>query len=343
MSVRLSLSEIAWHLGGEVIGDASVTVTGMATLDEAADGDLAFLANPRYRKRLAVTRATAVIVGQSDRDATALPRIVVANPYAGYARAVSLFHPPRPVRPGVHPSAVVDPAATLAATAEVGPLAYIAAGAVVGERAAIGPGCVVGERVRIGDDTRLAARVTIYDDCVIGARGILHAGSIVGADGFGMAPDGGRWLKIPQVGRVVIGDDVEIGANTAIDRGALGDTVIEEGVKIDNLVQIAHNCRIGAHTVIAGCTGVAGSTTIGRHCMIGGSAGVIGHLTLADRVTVTAMSFVTRSITEPGATYSSGVPAGPHARWMRTLARLRRLDQTEHDRRTGEDHGADGP
>ena len=323
-------------------GDSQLLVRGMATLEEAGPGDLAFLANKRYRGQLARTRASAVIVSPADRALTTLPCVVVANPYAGYARVAAMFHPPRMAKAGVHPSAVIDPSARVAASAEVGPLAHIGAGAVVGERAIIGAGSVVGEGAQVGDDTQLVSRVTIYDACVIGARCILHAGTVIGADGFGMAPDAGRWVKIPQVGRVVIGDDVEIGANTAIDRGALGDTVIGEGVKIDNLVQVAHNVRIGAHTVIAGCTAVAGSAVIGGHCMIGGASRILGHITLADGVTVTACSFVTRSVREAGV-YSSGVPAQPHRRWMRTLASLRRLDSVAGETDLpGEDDGTAG-
>ncbi len=345
MALRsLTLRQIVERLGGEVAGDGSLAVTGVATLDEAGPGEIAFLANPRYRPRLAGTRAGAVILGPRDRDATALPRIVAENPYAYYARTVALFHPPRAGVPGVHPSAVVDPAARVAASAEVGPGAVIAAGARVGERARIGAGSVVGEGASVGDDTLLHPRVTIYHGCVVGSRCILHSGAVIGADGFGMAPDAGRWVKIPQVGRAVLGDDVEVGANTCIDRGALGDTVVEEGVKIDNLVQVAHNCRIGAHTVIAGCTGIAGSATIGRHCVIGGGAGIVGHIAIADGVTVSGMTFITKSITRPGV-YSSGLPMMRHADWLRNAAHLRRLDEIARLARgkgaSGEDDGTD--
>ncbi len=226
----------------------------------------------------------------------------------------------------VDPRAAVDPSATVASSAFVGPFAVVAAGATVGERASVGAGTFVGEGARVGDDTVLYPRVTIYAGCAVGARGIVHSGAVIGADGFGMAPDAGRWVKIPQVGRAVVGDDVEIGANTTIDRGALADTVIEDGCKLDNQIQVAHNCRIGAHTVIAGCAGIAGSTTIGRHCLIGGGAGIIGHLTIADGVTVSAMTLVTKSVTKPG-TYTSGGPLMAHADWLRNAAHLRQLDR----------------
>jgi UDP-3-O-[3-hydroxymyristoyl] glucosamine N-acyltransferase len=341
---RLTLLEIAGRLGGEVVGDGSVAVTGVAPLDEAGPGQIAFLANPRYRPRLATTKAGAVILGPRDRDATALPRIVAGNPYAYYARTVALFHPERAAEAGVHPSAVVDPAATVADSAEIGPGAVIGARARVGERVRVGAGSVVGEGATIGDDTLLHPRVTVCHGCVVGRRCILHAGAVIGADGFGMAPEAGRYVKIPQVGRAVLGDDVEVGANSCIDRGALADTVVEEGVKIDNLVQVAHNCRIGAHTVIAGCAGIAGSTSIGRQCVIGGGAGIVGHITIADGVTITGMSFVTRSIAQPGV-WSSGVPAMPHADWLRSAAHLRRLDRIARPARgrdaSGEDHGTD--
>lgn len=296
----LTLAEIVRRLGGEVAGDGALTVSGVNSLDEAGPGELSFLANPRFRAKLGKTRAGAVIVAPRDREATAAARIVTDNPYAYYARVVALFHPPRVAVAGVHPAAVVDPSATVAASAEVAAGAVIGPRARVGERAIIGAGSFVGEAAAVGDDTRLYPRVTVCDACVVGARCILHPGAVIGADGFGMAPDGGAWVKIPQVGRAVLGDDVEVGANTTIDRGALGDTVVEDGVKLDNQVQVAHNCRIGAHTVIAGCTGIAGSTVIGRHCMIGGAVGFVGHLSVCDGVTVTAMTLVSKSITRPG-------------------------------------------
>ena len=341
---RLTLKEIVRRLGGEVVGDDSIAVTGVATIGEAGAGEITFLANPRYRQKLAATRAGAVIVGPRDRDATTIARIVSDNPYAYFARTLAIFHPPKAAVAGVHPSACIDPAARVAASAEIGPFAVIAAGARVGERACIGAGSVVGEGATIGDDTILYPRVTIYHGCAVGARCILHSGAVVGADGFGMAPDGELWVKIPQVGRAVLGDDVEVGANTTIDRGALEDTVIDEGVKIDNQVQIAHNCRIGAHTVIAGCTGISGSTVIGRHCVIGGGVGIVGHIAITDGVTISGMTFITKSITKPGV-YSSGLPMMPHADWLRNAAQLRRLDEIARLARgkaaTGEDHETD--
>lgn len=341
---RLTLRQIADRLGGEIAGAADAPLSGVASLEDAGPEHLTFLAHARFRAKLAATRAGAVILGERDRDATRLPRIVTANPYAYYARAVALFHPAKPLRPGIHPGAAVDPAARVAASAHVGPFAVVEAGASVGERASIGAGSFVGEGASIGDDTVLHARVTVYDGCVVGSRCILHAGAVIGADGFGMAPDGGRWVKIPQVGRAVLGDDVEVGANTAIDRGALGDTVIEEGVKLDNLIQVAHNCRIGEHTVIAGCAGLAGSTIVGKRCLIGGGAGLAGHLTVADGVTISGMTLVAKSITQPGV-YTSATPIMPHAEWLRNAAHLRHLDrlarQVKALDREGKTHGND--
>ena len=337
-----TLREIVQRLGGEAVGEAREPLTGVATLDGAGPAQIAFLANPRYRAKLASTRAGAVILGPADRDATQAPRIVADNPYAYYARTVALFVPARAANPGVHPAAQVDPAARVAASAEIGPFAVIEAGVHIGERVRIGASTVVGAGARIGDDCILHPRVTIYAQCVIGARAILHSGCVIGADGFGMANDGGRWVKIPQVGRVVLGDDVEVGANTTIDRGALEDTVIEEGVKLDNLIMIAHNCRIGAHTVIAGCTGISGSTTVGRHCVIGGGVGLVGHIDICDGTTISGFTLITKSITKPGV-YTSGLPFMAHADWLRNAAQLRHLDEIARAarRNKGEHHGPD--
>ncbi len=321
----LTLREIVAKLGGEAVGEVGAPLTGVATLDSAGPGDIAFLANPKYRGRLASTRAGAVILGPGDRDAAAMPRIVSDNPYAYYARTVALFHPIPPVRAGIHPFAQVDASASVDAAAEIGAFVVIGAGASVGAGAAIGSHCALGDGVAIGAGTRLHPRVTIYPGCSVGARCIVHSGVVIGADGFGMAREAGAWVKIPQVGAVRIGDDVEIGANTTIDRGALDDTVIEDGVKLDNLIQVAHNCVIGAHTVIAGCTGISGSVTIGRHCMIGGGVGFVGHIEICDHVTISGMSLITKSITQPG-TYTSGIPFMPHAEWLRNAVHLRHLD-----------------
>jgi UDP-3-O-[3-hydroxymyristoyl] glucosamine N-acyltransferase len=321
-----TLREIVARLGGEAVGEASAPLTGVATLDSAGPADIAFLANPRYRAKLATTRAGAVILGPGDRDHASGPRIVSENPYAYYAKTVALFYPEPAIAPGVHPTAQMHPSARVDALAHVGAFCVIGANARIAANARIGAGCVVGADVAIGERTRLHPRVTIYDGCAIGARTILHSGVVVGADGFGMARDAGRWIKIPQVGGVRIGDDVEVGANTTIDRGALDDTVIEEGVKLDNQIQVGHNCVIGAHTVIAGCTGISGSVKIGRNCMIGGGVGIVGHLEICDGVMISGFTLVTKSITRPG-TYTSGMPAMPHGEWLRNTVHLRHLDE----------------
>jgi UDP-3-O-[3-hydroxymyristoyl] glucosamine N-acyltransferase len=247
-----SLADLADRFGGVVHGDASVRITQVSPLETAQPGQLSFLTNNRYLRQLAATRASAVILGEELKEATQLPRIVCRNPYAYFARVSTLLNPAAAFEPGIAPGATVSGSARVAASAHVGAGAVIADGAVVGERVRIGPGCYVGNGVQIGDDTLLHANVTVYHDCVIGARVIVHSGAVIGADGFGMAMDEGAWIKIPQVGRVLVGDDCEVGANTTIDRGALEDTVLEEDVKLDNQIQIGHNCRIGAHTAIAG-------------------------------------------------------------------------------------------
>ncbi|HVK54280.1 MAG TPA: UDP-3-O-(3-hydroxymyristoyl)glucosamine N-acyltransferase [Burkholderiales bacterium] len=321
----LTLNELARRFGGEVVGDGGVQLAGINTLERAQSGEISFLSNAKYNKLLAATGASAVIVGAADRDATELPRLVTQNPYLYFARVTAFFHPPAIPRPGIHPSAVIEPGASIAASASVGPFAYIAEGVTVGERCIIGSHVSVGQGVVIGDETQLYPRVVIYQDCQIGQRVILHAGVVIGADGFGLAQDQGRWVKIPQVGRVVIGDDVEVGANTTIDRGALDDTVIEEGVKLDNQIQVGHNVRIGANTAIAGCVGIAGSARIGRGCTIGGSAGILGHLEICDNAHISAFTLITKSIKKPGQ-YTSQLPVMTHEEWLKSASHLKRLD-----------------
>ncbi|HJV27772.1 MAG TPA: UDP-3-O-(3-hydroxymyristoyl)glucosamine N-acyltransferase [Aromatoleum sp.] len=319
-----SLEELVARLGGEVVGDPATRVGRVATLDQAEVGDLAFLANPKYQSRLKDCRASAVIVAPAARDLTDRPRIVTPDPYIYFARVAQLFNPGDVSVPGVHGSASVEspiPASVcVAAGASIGPDVSI------GEGVVIGPGCSVGRGARIGVGTRLHANVTIYHKCVIGDDCVVHSGAVIGADGFGFARErDGNWVKIPQVGRVVIGNRVEVGANTTIDRGALDDTVIADGVKLDNQIQIAHNVRIGENTAVAGCVGIAGSTTIGARCMIGGQAGIIGHLRIADDVVVSSGTLVTKSITRPGV-YTANLPLQGHADWVRNFAHLRHLD-----------------
>ena len=323
-SKSFSLADLAGQFGGKVLGDGSVRIRQVAPLETAGPGDLSFLTNPKYRSQLAATRAAAVLLPEGSDDATQLPRIVCKNPYASYARIAALINPEQRPAAGVHASAMVNAAARVAASASIGPFAVIEAGAHVGEGVVVGAGCFVGENAKIGAQSRLYANVVVYDHCEIGERAVVHAGAVIGADGFGMAMDEGRWLKIPQIGRVIIGNDVEIGANSTIDRGAMDDTVIEEGVKLDNQIQVGHNCRIGAHTAIAGCTGIAGSTRIGKYCMIGGGALISGHLTIVDRTVISGATAVFKSITEPG-TYTGLFPLQPHADWIRNGSLVRHL------------------
>ena len=321
-----SLAELAGRFGGTVLGDAAVCIRQVAPLETAGPEELSFLANRKYQKLLSTTRAAAVLLSEDSADATQLPRIVCKNPYASYARIAALINPEDRPDAGIHAKAFVDAQASVAASASVGPCAVIEKGAQIGDDVVIGAHCFIGQGAHIGAHTRLHPNVTIYHDCVIGERVILHSGVVIGADGFGMAMDDGRWLKIPQIGRVVIGDDVEVGACTTIDRGALDDTVIEEGVKMDNQIQIGHNCHIGAHTAIAGCTGIAGSTRIGKYCMLGGNAMISGHLTIADRVVVSGGTLVAKSITAPG-TYMAVFPMQPHAQWLKNAALVRHLHE----------------
>ena len=327
-NVAMYLRDLQKKLGGEAIDEVTVALSGVGTIASANATEITFLTNPRYRAELASTRAAAVIVGTVDRDSTSLPRIVADNPYAYFARVAQLFSPVPAHHAGVHSSAVVHTGARVADSAAIAEFVSIGAGADIGEGVTIGAGTVIGEGVSIGAGTRLAARVTVYANCAIGARGIVHSGVVIGADGFGFAPDfsagGGGWVKIPQTGRVLIGDDCEIGANTTIDRGAIDDTVIGNDVKLDNQIQIGHNCTIGDHTIISGCVGIAGSARIGQRVMIGGAAGILGHLEICDGAVISAMSLVTKSITEPG-TYTSSMPLMKHADWLKNAAHLRRL------------------
>lgn len=309
-------------------GEPGLRVSRVATLAHADPGSLSFLANPRYRKQMESTRATAVLVTPDDAQGCPVAALIDPNPYLAYARIAELLHPQAPAAAGIHPSAVVAAEARVAASATVGPLSVIEGDAEIGERVFVGPGCIVQRGARLGADSRLTARVTVCAQVRIGQRCILHPGAVVGSDGFGFAPDAGTWFKVPQVGSVQVGDDVEIGANTTIDRGAIDDTVVEDGVKLDNQIQVGHNVTIGAHSAIAGCVGISGSSIIGRRCMIGGGVGIAGHLTIADDVVLTGYTLVTGSI-KTGGSYSSGMPAVESRMWRRMVARLRRLDRKE--------------
>ena len=322
----MTLAELADRFGCRLIGAGDATVDRVATLASASDGALSFFANPLFRDQLRQTRATAVVLDAAAVEDCPVAALVNENPYATYARVAAFLSPPPAVEAGVHPTASVDPSATVADSAEVAAHAVVGAGAVIGERVVIGAGSVVSGGVRIGADTRIGPKVTLLDGVSVGERGILHPGVVVGADGFGFAPDRGKWVKVPQLGTVRVGDDVEIGANTTIDRGTIEATVIEDGVKLDNLVQIAHNVKVGAHTVMAAMSGAAGSTKIGKRCMVGGGAVMINHLEICDDVLITFRSVVTRSISKPGM-YSGSLPADDASQWRRNAARFRGLDK----------------
>ncbi|MFO7542065.1 MAG: UDP-3-O-(3-hydroxymyristoyl)glucosamine N-acyltransferase [Thiobacillus sp.] len=322
----VTLTELVARFGGELVGDGTLVVRQVAPLDRATPDEIGFVSQDKYLSQLADTRAGAVILPVDARAATGLPRILTSNPYLYFARVSSLLNPsPRPPL-GVHPAATVAPDAEVAADVSIAAGAVVGSGACIGARSVIGANCVIGDHARVGEDCLLHAHVTLYHRCEIGNRAILHSGCVIGADGFGFAPNAGGWEKIPQIGRVLIGDDVEVGACTTIDRGALEDTVVEEGVKLDNLIQVAHNVRIGAHTVIAGCTGIAGSATIGRQCMIGGAAMIIGHIEIADGSRISTNTLITKSLTKPG-TYTAALPFSEHADWQKNAVHMRNLDK----------------
>lgn len=320
------LTEVVERFGGRVEGDETTVINQVATLENAVSGQIAFLANSKYRKQLETSKAAAVIVSPADADATALPRIVCDNPYSYFAKLSALLNPVHKFAPGVHPSAVIGVGCKIATGVHIGAHVTIGEGASIGAGTVIMAGCAIGAKTSIGENCRLYPQVSIYHECKIGNQVILHSGVVIGADGFGLAMEEGRWLKIPQIGRVIIGNDVEIGANTTVDRGALDDTVIEDDVKLDNQIQVAHNVRIGAHTAIAGCVGIAGSAVIGKYCRIGGSAGILGHLSIADGVEVSSFTLVSKSIRKPG-TYSGIYPFSEKEEWLKNAAQVRRLNE----------------
>lgn len=326
MAAGYTLAELAARCGGEIRGNDGVRVHAVATIQNAAPGSIVFLANPHYKRFLATARASAVILAPADADACILPMLVTPNPYLLYAKIATLLTPPMVQQHGVHAAAHVSTGAKIAADAWVGPGAVVEAGAVIGAAAQIGPNCIVMEGAEVGSDSRLVASVTLCKRVIIGRRTLVHPGVVIGADGFGMARDGAVWVKVPQLGSVRVGDDVEIGANTTIDRGALEDTVIEDGVKLDNQIQIGHNTRIGAHTAIAGCTGIAGSVVVGQRCMIAGGAAIAGHIEVCDDVTITAYTLVSHSIVKPGV-YSGSLPMDEAAQWRKNSVRFRQLDK----------------
>lgn len=325
-----TLQELVERFGGQLIGDGNIAVTGIAPLADALPTQLSFLSNSKFRAQAAQCRAAALILSPADQTVLATEYsgayIVTPNPYAFFAKVLQYFTALHaiPPKPGIHPSAVVDDAAVIASSASIGPHAVIEADAQIDEHVVIGAGCFIGRGAKIAAGTVLHARAVVHHGCEIGQRGIIYSGAVIGSDGFGHANEAGVWIMIPQVGRVLIGDDVRVGANTTIDRGAMADTVIENGVKLDNQIHIAHNCHIGEHTAMAGCVGVAGSAKIGKHCTFGGAAMILGQLTIADHVHISSGSLVSRSIREPGM-YTGFYPLAKNADWEKSAAIVRNL------------------
>ncbi len=328
--ISIRLGELVDRFGGQLLGSADCAIVGIAPLGDAHERQISFLSNSKLKAQVETTRACAIIITEAEHASLNAPRvdnfIITANPYVYFAKLAQYFYTLNAIRPetGIHPSAWVSPRAVLAASATIGPHVSIEADCVIGEGVHLEAGVALGRGVQIGAYSHLYANVSVYQDCVLGERTIVHSGAVIGADGFGFANEKGSWLKIPQTGRVVIGNDVEIGANTSIDRGALADTIIEDGVKLDNQIQIGHNCHIGAHTAMAGCVGVAGSAKIGRYCTFGGAAMILGHLTIADHVHISSGSMVSRSILEAGQ-YTGFYPLAKNADWEKTAAIVRNL------------------
>ncbi|WP_425918060.1 UDP-3-O-(3-hydroxymyristoyl)glucosamine N-acyltransferase [Pseudomonas sp. GWSMS-1] len=320
-----TLGQLAERLGATLRGAEDQPISGLATLQEAGPEQLSFLANAQYRKFLSGCQAGAVLLTAADAEGYAGNALVVGNPYLAYAELSHLFDRKPRALSGVHPTAVVAADAQIDASASIGAYAVIESGAKIAAGVTVGAQCVVGARSLIGEGGWLAPRVTLYHDVCIGKRVVIQSGAVIGGEGFGFANEKGVWQKIAQIGGVTIGDDVEIGANTTVDRGALSDTLIGNGVKLDNQIMIAHNVQIGDNTAMAGCAGISGSTKIGKNCMIAGGVGMVGHIEVCDNVFVTGMTMVTRSITEPGS-YSSGTAMQPAAEWRKSAARIRQLD-----------------
>jgi UDP-3-O-[3-hydroxymyristoyl] glucosamine N-acyltransferase len=331
-----TLSELAKFTDGQIQGDANCQISGIGTLQEAQAGKISFLANPSYRKYLATTQASAIILTKDDLPFCQTNALIVTDPYAAFATLTHYFGPKENIVPGIHPSAVIAADAKIDPTCQIHAQVTIGSGTVIGANSVIGAGTVIGDNVQIGANVRLYPRVVLYDRVVIGDRVILHSGAVVGSDGFGFAFDRKQntWIKINHLGTVLIGNDVEIGANTTIDRGALDNTVIEQHAKIDNLVQIAHNVQIGAFTVIAGCTGIAGSAKVGKYCKIGGGVCIAGHIEIADNISIVGMAMVTKSLAQVGGVYASGTGVMNRDDWRRNVARFRHLDELARRVRT---------
>ena len=321
------LSELAEQFNLRFEGDGNTLIEGIGTLSDASNTQLSFLSNPAYRDQLKTTGAAVVIVGPDDAANCPVNTLIADDPYVSYAKIAKLFDPRRPPVPGLHTSASIDPTVTIGRDVYIGAHVVVGPGCVIEDACSIGPGCVLIADCTLGNSTRLVANVTVCEGVRIGRRTIVHPGAVIGSDGFGLAFEKDHWVKIPQLGSVRIGDDCEIGANTTIDRGAIGDTIIEDDVRLDNQIQIGHNVQIGAHSALAGMVGISGSTRIGKYCMFAGASYTVGHIEIADRTTVQGQSMVSKSITQPGTVWSATIPAQPLRDWYRTLAHLRRLEK----------------
>tara|TARA_B110000093_G_scaffold101008_1_gene108545 strand:+ start:514 stop:1539 length:1026 start_codon:yes stop_codon:yes gene_type:complete len=322
----LTLAQIALHVDGVIIGDAECEISNVSTLQAANRQQISFLANSKYKKYLPTSQAGAVIVSKEMAELVKNSAIVVDDPYVAYAKIATLLNPPKKITTGISPTAMIEAGVTILKTVSIGPQVVIEANVILADNVVIGAGTVLQDEVIVGENTRIAENVTICHGVEIGKNVVIHPGVVIGADGFGIVNDKGKWIKIPQIGRVKIGDNVEIGANTTVDRGAIEDTVIGDGVKLDNQIQVGHNVIIGNNTVIAGCSGVAGSTIIGENCIIGGGVGIGGHIEIVDNVMITGMSMVTKSLTKAGI-YSSGIPAEPTSQWHKNVVRYRQMDK----------------
>lgn len=324
MTKQYTLAQISEFLGASLDGDASHCIEKIATLANAKGSDIAFLANKKYRAQLDETQAGAVIITEKEAALFSGNKVIVKDAYIAYAKLAQMMDTTPACATGIHPSAVIDATAKLGENVSIAANAVVSAGAVIGDNVQIGAGCFIGENTKIGQGTKLWANVSVYHDVEIGEHCLFQSGAVIGSDGFGYANEAGKWVKIPQLGRVIIGDRVEIGASTTIDRGALDDTIIHDDVILDNQIQIAHNVEIGQGSAMAACSVVAGSTTIGKYCQIAGLVGINGHIDICDGVMLTGMTMVTKSITEPGA-YSSGMPHTTNKEWRRNMAHLRNL------------------
>ena len=323
--MSITLGELATQFGCDLVGDPAISVTAVATLSTGSDGAISFFANSAYAEALSSTKASAVILRESDLAICPVPALISSNPYLTFARVAQVLYPDKAVSAGIHPSASIADSSSIASSAHIAANVFVDEDCVIGEHAYVGPGVVIGPRCHVGDQTRLLANSTLVQDVTMGKRGIIHSGAVIGSDGFGNVMSEQGWVKVKQVGGVRIGDDVEVGANTTVDRGAIGDTVLDNGVRLDNLVQIAHNVHVGEHTAMAALTGIAGSAAIGKRCMFAGRSGTVGHITVCDDVIVAGCSFLSKDVTEPGV-YTGSFPAEKDKSWKRKAARFRRIE-----------------